>query len=674
MGRAGASGRTTRRRGTGPSLERLEGRILLATLPPGFVQSAVVEGLTGPTAMEFAPDGRIFVAEHRGTVRLIRDGAILPDPVLSLPLVEREDRGLLGLTLDPDFERNGYVYVYYTQPGAGAADHNRVSRFRLVGDAADPASEAVLLDLEPLPADTSVHYGGSLHFGADGKLYIGVGDNGNPANAQSLGHLGGKLLRINPDGSIPADNPFVAATTGVHQAIWALGLRNPFTFAVQPGTGRIHVNDVGLATTEEINLGRAGANYGWSLHEGAANQTGYDDPIYSYQHGTGPAGACAITGGVFYAPSAGRNFPADFAGDYLFADLCGRWIRRLDPATGGAAPFASDLHAVVVDLDTDASGNLYYLTWKPDDSAGIYRISYDPASPPVLEPVAPERTVTAGDDVTFVIEASGPSALRYQWQRDGVDIPGATGESYTLARASSVDAGTRYRVVVTNDNGRAISPEITLRVLATGRPAVAITPVQGLVSTAGTPLSFAASAVDPEDGPLPASSLTWRVDHHHNEHTHPVVPPTSGQATFAFTPPQTPREAGVHWFRVTLTAVDSSGLATTAFVDVVDRRLTVVGRAYGRATDAGIRSLARRPRLSGTASPGTTVRLVARDGAGNDHPLGQVHANRRGRWVLRGPRLSPGTYRVLATATDATGASTLQQPLWPRGAGALKMR
>src|SRR5205085_4715775 len=132
------------------------------------------------------------------------------------------------------------------------------------------------------------HNGGALHFGADGDLYVAAGENANAPNAQTLTNLLGKLLRIAPDGSIPTSNPFYTAATGVNRAIWALGLRNPFTFSVEPGTGRIFINNVGENTWESIDEGSAGANYGWPDCEGncTVSNPNYTDPLFEYHHGS----------------------------------------------------------------------------------------------------------------------------------------------------------------------------------------------------------------------------------------------------------------------------------------------------------------------------------------------------------------------------------------------------
>src|SRR6187397_1674960 len=181
-----------------------------ATLPTGFTETAIATGLSAPTAMALAPDGRVFVCEQGGTLRISKNGALLPTPFLTLSVDSAGERGLLGVVLDPNFATSQYVYVYYTVPSPA---HNRLSRFTANGDVAVAGSETVLLELDNLSSATN-HNGGALHFGADGKLYIGVGDNAHGANAQSLTILFGKLLRINSDGSIPTDNPFYNQATG----------------------------------------------------------------------------------------------------------------------------------------------------------------------------------------------------------------------------------------------------------------------------------------------------------------------------------------------------------------------------------------------------------------------------------------------------------------------------
>ena len=223
-----------------------------ASVPTGFSESLVASGLSNPTAMQFAPDGRLFVAEQGGRLRVIKDGALLPTPFLTVTVSSVGERGLLGVAFDPAFAVNGYVYVYYT--ATTPTIHNRISRFTASGDVAVPGSEVIILELDNLSSATN-HNGGALNFGPDGKLYAAVGENANGPYAQTLANLHGKMLRLNANGSIPTDNPFYSTATGKNRAIWALGLRNPFTFTFSRGLDRMFINDVGQGTWEEINDG-----------------------------------------------------------------------------------------------------------------------------------------------------------------------------------------------------------------------------------------------------------------------------------------------------------------------------------------------------------------------------------------------------------------------------------
>ena len=199
-----------------------------ATVPAGFTETIIASGLASPTAMQIAPDGRLFVCEQGGRLRVIKGGVLLPTPFLTVTVNATGERGLLGVAFDPEFARNGHVYIYYT--ATTPTVHNRISRFTASGDTAVAGSEVVLLELDSLSSATN-HNGGAMAFGPDGKLYAGVGDNANGAHSQSLNTLHGKMLRVEKDGSIPTDNPFYSLAAGKNRAIWAMGLRNPFTSA-----------------------------------------------------------------------------------------------------------------------------------------------------------------------------------------------------------------------------------------------------------------------------------------------------------------------------------------------------------------------------------------------------------------------------------------------------------
>ena len=308
-------------------------------------------------------------------MRIVRNGALLATPFLSLTVDSNGERGLLGVALHPDFASNRHVYVYHTTPEGGT--HNRISRY--TADASNPdivsaGSELRIADLPALSGATN-HNGGAMHFGADGKLYVAVGDNADSSHAPDLNHPFGKLLRFNDDGSIPTDNPFYSAPATLVDAIWGYGLRNPFTFAVRASDGRIHINDVGQGSWEEINLGVPGANYGWPSTEGPTSAAGVTAPLFAYDHDASvpnaPAGffgGCAITGGAFYGTSGA--FPAAYRNSYYFADFCSHFIARLDLANGNAAYSFGAVGVDPVDMLSGADGALYVLT-----RGGIVRFS-----------------------------------------------------------------------------------------------------------------------------------------------------------------------------------------------------------------------------------------------------------------------------------------------------------
>jgi len=345
------------------------------TVPAGFSVSLVGQDLVLPTTMQFAPDGRLFVCEQEGKVWIFKNGTRLSAPFLSINVTTEDysEAGLLGLAFDPNFSVNRYVYVYYTS--AVPYTHNRVSRFTANGDIAVAGSERVLFEMDGVPG-APLHNGGAIHFGADGKLYIGVGDNHFSFNSQSVENLLGKLLRINRDGSIPADNPFFDVATENNRAIWALGLRNPYEFAVHPVNGRIFVNDVGEDTWEEINDGVAGANYGWPGYEGLAADLDFRNPLFAYGHGMTGTNGCSITGGTFYSPAT-NQFPHELKDNYLFTDYCGGWIHRLAIANGVTRfGFISGLTNPIT-LRVSADGSLYCLSRGRETAAGmIHKFTY----------------------------------------------------------------------------------------------------------------------------------------------------------------------------------------------------------------------------------------------------------------------------------------------------------
>ncbi len=546
-------------------------------LPSGLADFPVVSGLSSPTAMQFAPDGRLFVAQQGGQLRVVSNGVLLATPFLTLTVNSSGERGLLGVAFDPNFATNQFVYVYYT--ATTPAVHNRISRFRANGNVVDTTvSEVVLLDFDNLSGATN-HNGGAMHFGLDGKLYAAHGDNATGSNAQSMNNLLGKIIRMNPvpdpAAQIPTDNPFYSTASGKNRLIWALGLRNPFTFSIQPGTGLTYVNDVGQGTWEEINDTRAGRNLGWPTTEGTFNPTTYPqftNPSYAYAHsGAAPTG-CAITGGAFYNPAA-PTFPPLYVGKYFFADYCSGWIYYLDPLSPAVATQFAAAISSPVDLKLGPDGALYYLA---RGAGSVGKIAPTSSGLPQITQHPANRTVPVGGTATFTVVATGPAPLSYQWQKNNADISGATAASYTTPAASLGDNGSTYRCRVTNTAGSVLSNAAALTVVAGSAPAATIvTPTIGSRYSAGTTLSFSGNATDAEDGALPASALRWRIDFHHDTHTHPAMPETAGIATGTFAIPNSGETSANVWYRVYLTATDSTGLSSTSWVDVVPNTVTI---------------------------------------------------------------------------------------------------
>ncbi len=363
---------------------------------------AVVTGISLPVAITHAGDDRLFITLKTGQVRIHSGGQLLPAPFLDLSgqVATAGEGGMLSLAFDPDYARNGRFYVYYTVPDAdpvtNPGGHIVVARYTVsAGDpnTADPTSQLVLLTVPHLRLTN--HYGGQLQFGPDGYLYIATGDGGTGqgANSQNLGSLLGKLLRIDvhpvppADGSapppyvVPASNPFVS-TAGARPEIWALGLRNPWRFSFDRGTGDLFIADVGEARWEEVDFQPAGspggANFGWSLMEGrecfppgtvgCSAQGTLTAPVLTYGHGSGE---CSITGGYAYRGQKLALPP----GTYLFGDFCSGRIWAASVKDGVWS--RSELVDTTLKIDTfgeGADGELYVAHYTSSGPGAIYRI------------------------------------------------------------------------------------------------------------------------------------------------------------------------------------------------------------------------------------------------------------------------------------------------------------
>ena len=298
-------------------------------VPPGFLVDTVCDEIDAAVSMALARDGRVFVCEQMGAVRVVKNGALLAEPFVRLVVADFWERGVVGVALHPRFPEEPFVYVHYVRKTPFI--HHTVSRFTARGDVAEPESELVFVEGEDQSLKVGkypgAHQGGAMRFGADGKLYVTIGEHNVRDPAQSLESLHGKILRFNPDGSIPEDNPFFHKADGKHRAIYALGLRNPFGLAVDPARGRMFVNDVGQELFEEIDEVAAGANYGWPTAEGLmGNRSEFKKPLHIYGR-KGPARAFPAAF-LSRAGECERAVPRRVRGEILLRGFHGRLDSR----------------------------------------------------------------------------------------------------------------------------------------------------------------------------------------------------------------------------------------------------------------------------------------------------------------------------------------------------------
>jgi PKD repeat protein len=586
--------------------QRTSAAVQVTTANPGFVNEVVVPDITAATTIAFLPDGRMLVGEITENVWVVPQGAsaALTTPFLSLDAsLLFGEQGLMDVLPDPAFAQNGWYYVFYTH-GAPSGNRNRVSRFTASGNATVAGSEVVLWEDDV--AAQNEHHGGTLAFGPDGKLYISSGDQFNAPDAQLLTSFHGKILRINKDGSVPTDNPFYDGNGPNKDAIWAYGLRNPFRMSFDSATGRLYIGDVGgndpNTAIEEVNLGAAGANYGWPLCEGSCGSPGTTGPIYSYPHLGRDA---SITGGFVYR---GTQLGSEYAGSYFFADYVQNWIKRLIfDASGNVVTIANfwpadgtpDTAAVgdPVKLVPGPDGALYYVDIGFNDQhvpnpAAIRRIrAIGGNQPPTVVANATPRSGAAPLAVAFSSAGSSDpegQPLSYAWSFGDGATSTAANPSHTYTASGQYVA----RLSLSDGTNTALSPNIAISV---GNPPSAqiTSPATGGLFRAGDVISYAGTATDPEDGALPASAFSWTILFHHDSHVHPGGGPFTGTKSGSFAIPFSGHDfEGNTSYEIVLTVTDSSGLSTstsvTIFPDKVNLTFDSVPSGLGLDID-GIR-------------------------------------------------------------------------------------
>ncbi len=636
-----------------------------ATLPAGFQQTIVFWNLVRPTAVRFSPDGRVFVTEKSGLIWVFSSlSAVTPTLFADLRtnVYDYWDRGLLGLALHPNFPATPYVYVLYTYdapiggtaptwndtcpnpPGSsnGCVASGRLSRLTASGSVMT-GDEVVLLESwgQQFPS----HSIGDLRFGPDGALYVSAGEGasftnvdygqfGSPKNplgdppvpvggsqtpptaeggalrSQSLLRVeggpiltSGTILRLDSNGASLPDNPLAGSADETARRIIASGFRNPFRFAIQPGTGSLFVGDVGWDTWEEIDrIGSPNAavmNFGWPCFEGVAAQKNYAPvslslcqslysnpgaaiaPFWAYAHSqrvipgeTCPKGTSSISGIAFYDGTG--NYPATYNGALFFTDYSRRcaWV-MLSDASGQPDPtkistFIADA-PTPIDFQPGPGGDLYYV----DHLGGtIRRIQYNA---PV--PVSTATPMSGGAPLTVEFDASGSTpahpgdTLTYAWD---FDDDGQYDDS-TLAhptRVYSTPGTYTARLRVTDNHGESAAADpITIRASDTPPVPVIDTPSATQTWRVGDLISFSGHASDVQDGPLPATALTWSIVLRHCPaecHEHHLETLT-GESAGSFSAPDHDYPSSL---RLDLTATDSAGSSATQSVDLLPQTVT----------------------------------------------------------------------------------------------------
>jgi glucose/arabinose dehydrogenase len=552
--------------------------------PPNFINQTLIIGLNEPTAIEFLPDGSMLILERYGTIRIVEPGEITTNPTPFLQLTnintEQGERGLTGIALDPNYETNGYFYLFYT---SASPLRDRVSRFTATGLTANPGSEVIIW--QDNVAAGEWHHGGSVIVGNDNNLYISVGDHfENPNDAQNLTSYHGKLLRLGRNGEVPTNNPFYDGTGPNLDEIYALGLRNPFRISIDRLTGNIYIGDVGSnsgVSIEELNLAAPGANYGWPICEGPTCNNpptlgSYTPPFYSYSHNGRDA---SITAGFVYR---GSQFPPEYQGSFFYGDYTQNWIRRLVLDDGGSVSgdFSFEPedgsqdgpYGEIVDFEEGPDGALYYvdigISWEGNSNLGtVRRIRYIAANqPPIITQAEANPTSGPGPtlNVSFSASATDPenNPLTYIW-----DFGDGNGSNDPNPTHTYQSGGYTARLTVSDGTNNTLSNPIFITV---GNLPIAIidTPITNSLFRAGDTILYSGSAVDPDETLAP-EAFSWRILFHHLSHVHPAGGPFDGVTSGTLDIPISSHEiTNETYYEIILTITDSTGLQDSTSVSI----------------------------------------------------------------------------------------------------------
>lgn len=590
------------------------------TLPAGFSDVSVATGLTGPTAVASAPDGRMFVAEKAGRVRVVDpDGRLVSAPLVDISdhVNGFADRGLLGIAVDSDFAVNRYLYLFYVHEAnplqPTAAKTSRVTRVEVKADntVANPADPETLIlgsassapcpapsnSVDCLPADAGTHAIGGIRSDADGTLWVGVGDGASPGfvDPRSLrsydeASFSGKVLHVDRVGRGLPGHPFCPADADLSHVctkLQAKGFRYPFKLELRAGAGPL-VADVGWNSREELDVAEPGGNYGWPCYEGSLRTPGHADtsacaaeyakegtsaasrrPIYDYDH---DGLNSAIIGGPVYK---GSSYPADYRGNYFFGDSSRRYIKRVtldgDRVTNVQTFGTGWIEGP--DLELSPGGDLVYVDFG-NGGAGtgsLHRISFaEPGGNQTPQARATAASVAKEPPyaVAFVgSRSSDPDGdgLSYRWTF-------GDGHGYVTADPTHTYAGPgtyTARLTVSDGRGGSSSAEVTVTVGGEAPPkATILQPSADSTYRGGETIALRGAGTNGDGKALASSSLSWHVILHHGDHVHDYGNLPGAETSFTVA---TDHDAD-SYFEIELTATSESGLTGTEVVEIRPER------------------------------------------------------------------------------------------------------
>jgi PKD repeat protein/glucose/arabinose dehydrogenase len=591
-----------------------------ATFPSGFQERTVATGLSQPTDVTWAPDGRAFMAEKGGRLKVVNPGASTATTVLDISgrVLDQHDRGLLGVEVDSQFATNRYVYLLYTYdtkpltPDQAGAHVSRLTRIQVNPDntLVNPsAPETVLVGSyvtgpcqtpsnthDCIPSDEPSHSIGTVISAPDGTLWVGNGDASSFSTVDSRAlrtyneqSLAGKILHIDRNGRGLPGHPFCPTNSNTDHVCTKLhskGFRNPFRFSLRPNGGLV-VGDVGWNTREEVDLiatgaGSGGRSYGWPCYEGTVRTPGYRDltqcapeyaregtstahlgPDYDYPH----VGSSSVLGGPEYT---GTQYPAGYRGTIFVGDYSVGWIKRLTLDSQGRVSGTQDFAGgwSGTDLEADLDGNLTYPSFGTGapGTGSLRRIVYSPGNR--------QPTAVAGAN-----PASGAAPLTVQFSSTGSSDPDGDSLSYSWDFGDGSPAGSgaspshvytasgNYTARLTVSDGRGLTATDTVLVsVGDAAPTATIeTPLDESGYRGGQAVTLRGSATDAQDGTLPGSALDWQVRLIHVDHVH-LLGSFNGTAQTSFTPVQD--HDADSYYEIALTATDSAGLKDTKTIQI----------------------------------------------------------------------------------------------------------